>query len=568
MSKTSTGKTLCWSLRDSDPYLPSPSTNNSAGPSVPHVAASASFPPVEPNSQQRQGETMSQFFARRQARNAEKLLHESEKQRRSREQRITNAEKGAVPGRSGARVYVWEKSNGYYIRTAAGRKNYDDVWDEYGPLQRRYDSFNDEWDVCADFGPDGGDNDDDDDDDGRQDEMPYYSPPDDDDDADAPSHLIPEGEEPLEEGQTPEAVPSSLPLPAADVTKKLLGATDIPIAHPGEFTNFQIFLAYCRIVKSVSDIPRPLFDYNNPHSELMSQRWTISVRRERLNNALFYVLFEDQPSPTFTPRLYVLLKSATTTLEVVRQGWGPDLSDVIEHLVRRGIRFHLCYRSNQIPDGNPPARNLHSGLGYRHAGYIPDVGDYRAYVATYTRFLLSPRGRAAVLQGGVIGRLARCVVPLEEVLRGPTEDATIDGICLWDGVSQDAYWGDNLTPQEIDLLCGVYHIATGLFFLCLVFLSPVSRLNIFCIFRPDRLQGRLWGANRCQVLVAQALGGRYLWFQCWMVDTAVGGMVPASPRKYSSRPTRSAVPSWGLEASAEAGEKVPSVYQGRRRNWR
>ncbi|KAJ7722415.1 hypothetical protein B0H16DRAFT_1334732, partial [Mycena metata] len=97
--------------------------------------------------------------------------------------------------------------------------------------------------------------------------------------------------------------------------------------------------------------------------------------------------------------------------------------------------------------------------------YTPDVKDYCAYAASYTRLLMSLCGCAAMMYGGVIGRLARSIVPLEEVLRGLTEDVTVDGLCLWDRVSQYAYWCDDLTLQEIDLLCGVYHISTGLFFL-------------------------------------------------------------------------------------------------------
>ncbi|KAJ7151752.1 hypothetical protein C8R43DRAFT_886640, partial [Mycena crocata] len=100
-------------------------------------------------------------------------------------------------------------------------------------------------------------------------------------------------------------------------------------------------------------------------------------------------------------------------------------------------------------------------LGFRPQNYKPDHHDYQTYVALRSVFLRSPRGRAALLSGGIIGRLARAVVPDEEVLRGPSDDATINGICLWDGHSQQAYWDDTLTEQEIDLICGVYHISTG-----------------------------------------------------------------------------------------------------------
>ncbi|KAJ6597166.1 hypothetical protein DFH09DRAFT_1023809 [Mycena vulgaris] len=85
------------------------------------------------------------------------------------------------------------------------------------------------------------------------------------------------------------------------------------------------------------------------------------------------------------------------------------------------------------------------------------------YVSTRNHFLRTPRGRAALLYGGIVGRLARAVVSAEDVLRGPAADATINGICLWDGHSPYAYWDDCLTEQEVDLICGVYHVTTGMF---------------------------------------------------------------------------------------------------------
>ncbi|KAJ7117275.1 hypothetical protein C8R43DRAFT_960774 [Mycena crocata] len=120
------------------------------------------FPPVERGSQQRECETMEEFFARRQKANRDRASRETFEETKTREQREAHASKGAVPGKKGARVFTWEKTNGYYIRRAAGRSKYEDVWEEYGPRQRRYDSFYNEWDVCEEFGPadDGAESDD------------------------------------------------------------------------------------------------------------------------------------------------------------------------------------------------------------------------------------------------------------------------------------------------------------------------------------------------------------------------------------------------------------------------
>ncbi|KAJ6467981.1 hypothetical protein C8R47DRAFT_1303114 [Mycena vitilis] len=421
--------TVFSSLRDSDPSMASTSVTPSS-PSSP----SSPFPPVEANSQQRPGETMAQFFARRAKSNANRAAHESPDDAKRRQQQEEHAAKGGVPGRKGARVYVWEKSNGQYIRRAAGRDNYEDVWDEYGPLQRRFDGFHNEWDVCEAFGPEGGGDEDDDDFDDLDIEPGFTGAGDEGDDDDAPSHLLPEDD--LEEGQLPPTVPShqavfdsrsiedyasiaasfddiiylrfgctaptekldvpaDLMLPSPEITRKFLGGGTLPAVNEKQFDNFRLFLAYCKKARDLDSIPRNLLDYHDLDADIFMQ-WTIQLRREILNDKLYYVLHDDGSKVLYT----------------------------FSSRVRR-----------------PPSRS--------------------SYVAIRDQFLITPRGRAALQYGGIIGRLARAVVSVDDVLRGPTDDASIAGVYFWDGHSQFAYWDDCLTEQEIDLICGVYHISTG-----------------------------------------------------------------------------------------------------------
>ncbi|KAJ6524934.1 hypothetical protein B0H19DRAFT_931432 [Mycena capillaripes] len=138
------------------------------------------------------------------------------------------------------------------------------------------------------------------------------------------------------------------------------------------------------------------------------------------------------------------------------------MNDVAENLLSRGIFFLTCIRSSEtVPPRSNAWRHGYSGLGYRPPHYKPDMRDYNAYVSIRSSFFRSRRGRAALLYGGIIGRLARSEVSNEEVLRGPSDDALLEGICLWDGKSPFAYWDDYLTEEEIDLICGVYHVSTG-----------------------------------------------------------------------------------------------------------
>ncbi|KAJ7788705.1 hypothetical protein B0H14DRAFT_2398127, partial [Mycena olivaceomarginata] len=103
-------------------------------------------------------------------------------------------------------------------------------------------------------------------------------------------------------------------------------------------------------------------------------------------------------------------------------------------------------------------------LGFRRKGYKPTLLDYKINQGLCIQFFQSPRDRAALFAGGIIGRLAReGIANMNEDLAcmGPTSEAVFTGVCLWDGNSAEAYWDDMLTESEIDLICGVYEIATG-----------------------------------------------------------------------------------------------------------
>ncbi|KIY44605.1 hypothetical protein FISHEDRAFT_77391, partial [Fistulina hepatica ATCC 64428] len=113
---------------------------------------SASFPPVNRFTRQREGESMQEFFERRQVQFQGYLENETSKERQSRLQREANAEGGLCPGKKGARVYVWDDVDGYRIRRFGTRN--EDVWCSYSVGQRRYNSQWDEWDLCTEFAPD------------------------------------------------------------------------------------------------------------------------------------------------------------------------------------------------------------------------------------------------------------------------------------------------------------------------------------------------------------------------------------------------------------------------------
>ncbi|KAJ7300675.1 hypothetical protein DFH08DRAFT_725106 [Mycena albidolilacea] len=456
------------------PRLPEP---------LPEPVSNAPCPPVEQNSGQRAGESMSEFFDRRKGENTRWEAMETVVRRRAREQQEENAARGQVPGRGGARVFEWVKSSGHFIRTAGGRPRYEELWEEYGPSQRRYDSFHNEWDLCEAFGP-VDDQDSDDGDEGYNDFAPSTSTR---HDEFTPSMRGVEFDRvalsfrtivQYRYGCVVKEENRQIPPPALEyrvqpeLAKRLLGDLNLQVHpnRPEELEIFCAFLGYCKAARQLEDIPRPLLDFHDLESDLYYD-WVAEVRRETLGGKLYYVVYEIK-SDASRPSLYVLLQSATTALEIVRQGWGPTLDEIIEKLLGRNISFSVCSRHQQIRVGPPPRRQMYSGLGFRSQRYAPDAHDYQSYVAIREQFLRSPRGRCAKSYGGIVGRLACTLISDAEVLRGPTDEVTVDGLCMWDGHSEYAYWDDYLTDQEIDLICGVYHISTG-----------KKQASIFCVPR-------------------------------------------------------------------------------------
>ncbi|KAJ7713322.1 hypothetical protein B0H14DRAFT_2413895, partial [Mycena olivaceomarginata] len=102
-------------------------------------------------------------------------------------------------------------------------------------------------------------------------------------------------------------------------------------------------------------------------------------------------------------------------------------------------------------------------LGRRPAGYKPTFVDFGVYVQRRDIFLHSPRGRAALFYGGIVGRLARLAIPdfADIACLDPSEDILKTGARMLSGNREEALWHEALTPDEINLICGVYSAEDG-----------------------------------------------------------------------------------------------------------
>ncbi|KAF9007627.1 hypothetical protein BDQ17DRAFT_1237808 [Cyathus striatus] len=132
---------------------------------------------------------------------------------------------------------------------------------------------------------------------------------------------------------------------------------------------------------------------------------------------------------------------------------------VAREFLARGIPFHTF---------NVSCTPTHVQLDtiavadFRLSGYRFSLNDYTSYLQRCAAFLSSPRGRAALLMGGIVGHLAHEHVSLDGVLQGPSSAVTNQRIGVkYVNRSGLEFCDDVLTEDEMDIICGVYRCYTG-----------------------------------------------------------------------------------------------------------
>ncbi|KAJ3872954.1 hypothetical protein F5051DRAFT_338449 [Lentinula edodes] len=454
-------------ISEQTPYPPSPRVqeNLPIDINVPNYKPRLRLPRIDGGTLPRPNEDLFSFIERRDAQRLRAISSETAVERQSRLSREKNAEKDRAPGRKGARVYYWDLVEGVRVRTAVGRNNYEDIWERYGSRQRRYDSVADEWEVCTDLDPEDG---------------PDYSfDDDDDDDSDCfisvQTHMNEETgfREDIEDvayyrfGFLKQPPPDNRGVVLkSQVWNKVLGLIGCGRSPPSPGPDDYIKLQLCNFITRLMDA----VDVRNA-----PEVYDLAVRNSLMRPPVpfevdvlssfngHYFLIQAQGATDHEPYL-IALRSAATVMEIARREWGPKTEDIITCLIEHGMPFNTLMASypprkyRAIPCRRPAM------LGLRPATFEPTLQDYCAYEILRDDFLRSARGRAALLAGGIISRLAREVVDVNDVCDGPTGHALQEGeysLCVWEMGQNRAFWDDQLTNEEMDLICGSYEVVTG-----------------------------------------------------------------------------------------------------------
>jgi hypothetical protein len=461
------------------------------------------------------------FFEARAKQNEARLENESPKQRQTR----LNRER--KPPRLSAEVYEWDWSDEdplVLVRTRILNKSREDTLDDYRSYQCRYDAFRNVWDVCQWFGLDDGDNsapmdsDDESDDNYCEDftggSVGGY---------DLSSHI-----DEVDEHYNPEEEQATHSRYIANRTHEISTSrnaiswpstqfhSDIEVdlsedRNPFELLeHLQVFYGYVPPLETnsslwirkdwddsmraigwfVDDNP-PLKDFeaivikfikdftsSNPppqNSDFNPQNYrAISPSKlKEIFNRFFYgknesvyilraaYLMDGEACP-----YSIALTNARDAIYIYRLLGVQDYSGITlcQFLLENGIPFRTLQRLDRIP-ARRVLKNDETLIPIRLSGYRFGPSDYEAYIRHRAQLLTSPRGRAALLRGGIVARIAREHIDTDSALFGPSSAVIVHrlGIHIVENNGSEL-WDDDLTENEIGIICGLHHCYTGMDF--------------------------------------------------------------------------------------------------------
>ena len=140
---------------------------------------------------------------------------------------------------------------------------------------------------------------------------------------------------------------------------------------------------------------------------------------------------------------------------------------VAHELLRRCVPFRTLV-SLPSQQGEEPISKRFVATTFRQEGYSFTKIDFESALLHSEAILNSPAGRVALLRGGILGRLAQEFISPEAALSGPSQDVLSygDGFVVASERAGYSYWDDELTENEIAIICGTCLIYTGKFVRC------------------------------------------------------------------------------------------------------
>lgn len=183
----------------------------------------------------------------------------------------------------------------------------------------------------------------------------------------------------------------------------------------------------------------------------------------RLNDLYVLVPSAHSLERDTTFKFLIALTLSDNALYVFRflQTDSHSVSSLATHLVERGIQFATLLNLDPRPS-SVSLSGISVVIPQRLPNYVFKPSDYEVYVQQRAQLLSSPRGRAALLHGGIVSRIAREHLAPDAASMGPSS-AVLDfrlGVCV-EGTDGALYWDDKLNEKELDVICCMHLLYTG-----------------------------------------------------------------------------------------------------------
>jgi hypothetical protein len=153
---------------------------------------------------------------------------------------------------------------------------------------------------------------------------------------------------------------------------------------------------------------------------------------------------------------------APTALMISRL--DPSVSDPIALaflLVGWGVRFNTWLERTNPPRHRLSPKSSKHLASLRHESHRFSKADYDKYLRHRRSLLSTSTGRAALLRGGIVWRLALEDVSVSDVFAGPSSQA-IRGVGIVRHNGQGGYLvDDDLNSDEVDAIIGHYDLYLG-----------------------------------------------------------------------------------------------------------
>ena len=426
-----------------------------------------------------------QFFILRELRQKEILETETDEQRQIR----LNRER--QPPTTNTTVYKWVQSEddpSQRIRERVSKRWNNDMLAEYG-TRCRYNSFDNEWDLCSEFSGDGSD--------------------DDDDSMCAEDYEYPV-EATLDENTTDEYIDSNplnrSPSPVLDEPSHDIGASqndlretsiiladhygfvpplaDLPTTPDScqKWKRYRKFLGLKeQDVNTVSSLEQAAINFVESliNGRPGQHEWDLCDKNWKAlaSSARIFSVAESNARSSRVPQIFVLssprssscnwvlgLERAADLVFAFRslRDVARNIYGVARLLIHQGIPFRTLRSLSPTPSFiSSPV--IVKTISFRLSDYKFTPYDYASYLRERSATLSQPNARAALLSGGILWRIAQEHLSVDAALEGPSRVVTGHrvGQSFYDVASHCTYWDDSVDEDVSNSICGLVTCYTG-----------------------------------------------------------------------------------------------------------